>query len=67
MEDYDFSFRMRKYFKVKQIKDVKLILSSRRHLEAGFFKTRFQWIMIKKLYLLGVSPHLLDRWYRDVR
>jgi rSAM/selenodomain-associated transferase 2 len=67
MEDYDFSFRMKKYFKVKQIKDVKLILSSRRHLEAGFLKTRFQWIMIKKLYLLGVSPHLLDRWYRDVR
>jgi rSAM/selenodomain-associated transferase 2 len=67
MEDYDFSYRMRKYFKVKQIKDVKLILSSRRHLEAGFFKTRFQWIVIKKLYILGVSPHLLDSWYRDVR
>lgn len=67
MEDYDFSFRMKKHFKVKQIKEVKLILSSRRHLEAGFLKTRFQWIMIKKLYLLGVSPHLLDRWYSDIR
>lgn len=67
MEDYDFSFRMKKYFKVKQINGIKLILSSRRHLEAGFIKTRFQWIMIKKLYFLRVSPHLLDRWYRDVR
>jgi rSAM/selenodomain-associated transferase 2 len=67
MEDYDFSFKMKKYFKVKQINGIKLILSSRRHLEAGFFKTRFQWIMIKKLYFLRVSPHILDRWYRDVR
>lgn len=67
MEDYDFSYRMRKHFKVKQIKNFKLILSSRRHLEAGFIKTRFQWIMIKKLFLLGFSAQTLARWYRDVR
>ncbi|MBA3971593.1 MAG: TIGR04283 family arsenosugar biosynthesis glycosyltransferase [Bacteroidetes bacterium] len=67
MEDYDFSLRMKKYFKVRQIKYPKLIVSSRRHVDAGFFKTRIQWILIKKLYLLGISPHALARWYADVR
>ncbi len=67
MEDYDFSIRMKEYFKVKQIKFPKLIVSARRHVDAGFFKTRIQWILIKKLYLLGISPHALARWYKDIR
>lgn len=67
MEDYDFSMRMKQHFKVKQIKSPKLIVSARRHIEAGFFKTRMQWILIKKLYLLGISPHALARWYADIR
>jgi len=67
MEDYDFSMRMKSAFKVKLIKEPPLILSARRHLKTGFIKTRLQWILIKKLYLLGVSPVRLDRWYKDVR
>lgn len=67
MEDYDFSMRMKTHFKVKQIKSPKLIVSARRHIEAGFFKTRMQWILIKKLHLLGISPHKLARWYDDIR
>lgn len=67
MEDYDFSIRMKNSYRVRQIKEPKLMLSSRRHIEAGFFKTRMQWILIKKLFLLGFSPHLLNKWYRDVR
>lgn len=67
MEDYDFSIRMKKYFKVRQIKFPKLIVSSRRHLDAGFFKTRIQWILIKKLYLLSISPNSLARWYTHIR
>ena len=67
MEDYDFSVRMKKQFKVKQIKLPKLVLSARRHVEAGFFKTRIQWILIRKLYKLGVSPFKLAKWYADVR
>lgn len=67
MEDYDFSIRMKQLFKVKQIKEPKLILSARRHIKAGFFKTRLQWVLIKKLYLLGVSPYKLDKWYKDIR
>ena len=67
MEDFDFSVRMRSRFKVRKIQEPKLIVSARRHIKAGFFKTRLQWIIIKKLYLLGVSPHLLAKWYKDVR
>ena len=67
MEDYDFSIRMKKQFSVRQVKYPKLILSARRHAEAGFFKTRIQWILIRKLYKLGVSPFKLAKWYADVR
>lgn len=67
MEDYDFSIRMKKDFKVKQIKFPKLTLSARRHIESGFFKTRMQWILVRKLYKLGVSPFTLAKWYKDVR
>ena len=67
MEDYDFSKRMSQQFKVVKIMDPLIILSARRHLKAGFFKTRFQWIAIRKLYKWGVSPRVLARWYVDVR
>ncbi len=67
MEDFDFSVRMRSRFKVRKIREPKLIVSARRHIKAGFLKTRLQWIIIKKLYLLGVSPQLLAKWYKDVR
>lgn len=67
MEDYDFSVRMRSKFKVQKIREPQLIVSARRHIRAGFLKTRLQWIIIKKLYLLGVSPYWLAKWYKDVR
>ena len=67
MEDFDFSVRMRSMFKVRKIQEPKLVVSARRHIKAGFLKTRLQWIIIKKLYLLGVSPHWLAKWYKDVR
>lgn len=67
MEDYDFSLRMKKKFKVKQIKEPKLILSARRHLKAGFFKTRLQWIFIRKFYQWGISPYWLSKLYQDIR
>ena len=67
MEDYDFSKRLRQQYRVVRIGAPRLIVSPRRHVEAGFVKTRLQWILIKRLYQLGVSPHVLARWYRDVR
>lgn len=67
MEDYDFSIRLKQAYKVGRIKTPKLILSARRHQKAGFLKTRIQWIVIKKLYLLGFPPEWLAAWYKDVR
>ncbi len=67
MEDYDFSIRMRSKFKVRVIQEPKLILDARRHVKDGFIKTRLKWILIKKLYQLGVSPNKLALWYRDTR
>ena len=67
MEDFDFSVRMRSMFKVRKIREPKLVVSARRHIKSGFLKTRLQWIIIKKLYLLGVSPQRLAKWYKDVR
>lgn len=64
MEDYDFSQRLRSNYRVKRILQPRLRISPRRHLENGFLKTRLQWILIKKLYLMGVSPERLNRWYR---
>lgn len=67
MEDYDFSIRMKKHFKVIKIKNPCIVVSARRHVKAGFFKTRFQWIAIRKLYKWGISPRVLAKWYVDVR
>ncbi len=67
MEDYDFSRRLKQNFKSIKIKEPPIVVSARRHVKAGFFKTRFQWITIRKLYKMGVSPNLLAKWYADVR
>lgn len=67
MEDYDFSIRMNSTYQVKLIKDPPLLVSARRHIETGFITTRFQWVLIKKLYLMGVSPERLAKWYGDAR
>ena len=66
MEDYDFSKRMLQHFKVIKIKQPPIIVSARRH-KVGFFKTRFQWIAIRKFYQWGVSPTMLAKWYDDIR
>lgn len=67
MEDYDFSKRMRQHFKVIKIKQPPITISARRHIKVGFFKTRFQWVAIRKLYQWGVSPKMLAKWYGDIR
>lgn len=67
MEDYDFSLRMKKIFLSTRILNPKLIVSSRRHVKSGFIKTRLQWIIIRRLYTLGVSPKILTKLYKDVR
>ncbi|MCZ6672332.1 MAG: TIGR04283 family arsenosugar biosynthesis glycosyltransferase [Verrucomicrobia bacterium] len=67
MEDYDFSKRMRKQFKVRKVRNPVITVSSRRHIQEGFIKTRFQWIMIRMLFNMRFSPFTLARWYKDSR
>ncbi len=67
MEDYDFSNRMRQIFKVVKIKKPFITVSARRHSKAGFWKTRFQWVLIRTLYKWGLPPHLLVKWYKEIR
>ena len=67
MEDYDLNIRLRKGCQLELISDPPLIVSARRHVNSGFYKTRLQWILIKKFYLLGVSPIRLASWYRNIR
>jgi len=67
MEDYDFSSRLRSGHRAVRIQSPRLIVSARRHEHAGFVRTRIQWILVKRLYLLGCPPRLLARLYRDVR
>lgn len=67
MEDYDFSVRMMTGYRVVRILEPRLVVSPRRHLKAGFMKTRLQWILIKRLYQAGISPLVLAHWYADVR
>lgn len=67
MEDYDLSVRMREKFRVVRIVEPKLLLSPRRHLKAGFWKTHLQWLFIQRLFAWGVPAETLARWYPDVR
>ncbi len=67
MEDYDFSKRMRDQFRSVRIIDPKLIMSPRRFIKNGFVKTCFQWVIIKRLYQIGVSPYTLVKIYKDIR
>ena len=67
MEDFDFSKRMSNQFKTVKIYKPPIIVSARRHLKAGFWKTRLQWVIIRKLFQWGISPVILSKLYRDVR
>lgn len=67
MEDYDFSRRLAQNYRSVRILNPKLIVSPRRHEVTGFIRTRLQWILIKRLFQLGVSPFILDKFYKPVR
>ena len=67
MEDYDFSKRLNQYYDTFKISNPKIVVSARRHIKAGFFKTRLQWVLIRKFFHWGVSPFALAKWYKDIR
>ena len=67
MEDFDFSRRLMKNYRVVRIQEPRLVVSSRRHEHTGFMRTRLLWILVRKFYLMGVSPFILAKWYKDHR
>lgn len=67
MEDYDFSKRLSHEFQTVKIKNPFITVSARRHVKAGFWKTRLQWVLIRVLFQWGISPKSLSKWYTDVR
>jgi len=66
LEDYEFGRRLFKAGRLAFLNRV-IWVSDRRWRKAGLLKTLFSWVWIQSLYILGVSPHRLARWYRHVR
>jgi hypothetical protein len=62
MEDVEFSRRLRASGKIAVL-DPPVESSARRHLRKGAWRTTIQNGLFIALYNLGVSPHLLHRWY----
>jgi rSAM/selenodomain-associated transferase 2 len=66
LEDYEFARRLRKAGRLALL-DAPILVSDRRWRHGGLFRTLLSWVVIQGLYLAGVSPHRLARWYRAVR
>lgn len=66
MEDYEFARRLRRTGAVAFLEEP-IFVSDRRWRKAGLLRTMWWWFWIQALYLAGVHPGKLARWYRDVR
>lgn len=66
MEDWELSRRLKKTFKMKML-DISIGTSGRRFKNNGQLKTILLMHKIKLLYILGVSPSRLIRYYREAR
>ena len=66
MEDLEFSLKLRRHGKIKQLR-AKVITSARRFEKNGILRTMLLMHKLKILYFMGVSPEKLNRMYRNVR
>ena len=66
MEDLDLWLRLRRRGKLKVLKEP-VVTSSRRFLRNGVFKQQTLGIALVLLFLLGVSPNRLKKFYGEVR
>jgi len=66
MEDLDLARRMRRWGKVVQL-PLAVTSSARRWEQNGVWRTIFLMWMLRALYLLGVSPGILKRFYDEAR
>ncbi|HEX3409985.1 MAG TPA: TIGR04283 family arsenosugar biosynthesis glycosyltransferase [Candidatus Binataceae bacterium] len=65
-EDVDFARRIRHAGRVACLRS-RVVTSSRRWLRDGLFRTIVKMWIIKSLFLAGVSPARLKRYYADTR
>jgi rSAM/selenodomain-associated transferase 2 len=66
LEDYDMARRLWKTGPLAFL-DEPIEVSARRWRKGGLPATVWSWVWIQGLYLAGVSPHRLARWYREIR
>ena len=66
MEDLEFSGRLRRSIKPKQLENV-IVTSARRFEKNGVMRTIFFMHKMKILYWMGKNPEDLNRIYRNVR
>ncbi|MGB2959277.1 MAG: glycosyltransferase, partial [Bacteroidota bacterium] len=66
MEDLDFLNRLRRKGRLVLL-PVPVITSARRFLEGGVLRTQMKNVLLVLLFVLGVNPTLLKRFYPDTR
>ncbi len=66
MEDLEFSLRLRKAGKTKQLRDT-IVTSARRFEKGGILRTILLMHKMKIMYWMGKSPEELYRIYKNVR
>ena len=62
MEDIDFLTRLRKSGRVTLIK-LPVTTSARRFLQHGLLRQQLRNCFLVTLYILGVKPEMLSKWY----
>ncbi len=66
LEDYEFARRLRKLGRIVLLREP-IMVSDRRWRRGGLLPTLWSWFWIQGLYLVGVSPHRLEKLYRNIR
>lgn len=66
LEDYEFARRLRRAGKLAMLNEP-IFVSDRRWRNSSLFAALWTWFWIQGLYLAGVHPEQLAKWYRDIR
>lgn len=69
MEDYDYSLKLRRYGLIPGMTRGRIVTSARRYGRGtlGILKTEFCMWKLRSLYRKGVSPEILQKYYKDIR
>jgi GT2 family glycosyltransferase len=62
LEDYDLARRMENYGPTLYLPET--IIASPRKFQGKKLKAALTWLIIQSLFMLGIDPNRLARWYR---